>query len=69
MADFLDGTANTLLVGEVLPVQTADSNFYHHNGCTFGTTVRYLGTPPKIGITPVLDTLSLSGKPPRQRPL
>jgi len=39
MADFLDGTSNTLLVGEVLPAQTADSNFYHHNGCTFGTTV------------------------------
>jgi len=39
IADVLDGTSNTLLAGEVLPAQTADSNFYHHNGCTFGTTV------------------------------
>ena len=34
-----DGTSNTILVGETIPGQAADSNFYHHNGCTFGTTV------------------------------
>jgi len=39
MASITDGTSNTLLVGEVLPAQTADSDFWHHNGCTFGTTV------------------------------
>lgn len=39
IAGVKDGTSNTLLVGEVLPYQTADSNFWMHNGCTFGTTV------------------------------
>ncbi len=39
IASIRDGTSNTLLVGEVIPSETADSNFYHHNGCTFGTTV------------------------------
>ncbi len=39
LASVNDGTSNTLMVGEVLPAQAADSNFYHHNGCTFGTTV------------------------------
>ncbi len=39
LASITDGTANTLLVGEVIPAQTADSNFWNHNGCTFGTTV------------------------------
>jgi prepilin-type processing-associated H-X9-DG protein len=28
-----------LLVGETIPEDVADSNFWHHNGCTFGTTV------------------------------
>jgi prepilin-type N-terminal cleavage/methylation domain-containing protein/prepilin-type processing-associated H-X9-DG protein len=39
IAHITDGTSNTLLVGEVIPAQTADSNFWDHNGCTFGTTV------------------------------
>jgi prepilin-type processing-associated H-X9-DG protein len=39
IASFTDGTSNTLLCGEVIPAQTADSNFWNHNGCTFGTTV------------------------------
>jgi prepilin-type processing-associated H-X9-DG protein len=34
-----DGTSGTIMVGEVLPQETADSNFYMNNGCTFGTTV------------------------------
>ncbi|RUL87508.1 DUF1559 domain-containing protein [Tautonia sociabilis] len=39
MASVRDGTSNTIIVGEVLPYQTADSNFYMNNGSTFGTTV------------------------------
>jgi len=39
IASITDGTSNTLMVGEVLPAQTADSNFWNNNGCTFGTTV------------------------------
>jgi prepilin-type N-terminal cleavage/methylation domain-containing protein/prepilin-type processing-associated H-X9-DG protein len=39
IASIIDGTSNTLLVGETLPAQVADSNFWNHNGCTFGTTV------------------------------
>jgi prepilin-type N-terminal cleavage/methylation domain-containing protein/prepilin-type processing-associated H-X9-DG protein len=39
ISDIRDGTSNTLLCGEVLPVQTADSNFWYFNGATFGTTV------------------------------
>ncbi len=39
IASITDGTSNTLMVGEVLPSQTADSNFWNHNGCTFGTTI------------------------------
>ncbi len=34
-----DGTSNTILVGEVLPYQAADTNFWHQNGGTAGTTV------------------------------
>jgi len=34
-----DGTSNTILVGEVLPAQTADSNFWNFNGGTFGVTL------------------------------
>ena len=36
---FTDGTSNTLLAGEVLPYQTADSNFYMLNGATAGSTL------------------------------
>jgi len=39
IADFLDGTSNTILVGEMLPDRAADSNFWHGNGATAGTTV------------------------------
>jgi prepilin-type N-terminal cleavage/methylation domain-containing protein/prepilin-type processing-associated H-X9-DG protein len=39
IASVTDGTSNTIMVGEVLPAQTADSNFWDHNGACFGTTV------------------------------
>lgn len=39
IASVKDGTSNTIIVGETLPYQVADSNFWMHNGCTFGTTV------------------------------
>jgi prepilin-type processing-associated H-X9-DG protein len=34
-----DGTSNTLMVGEVIPVQAADSNFWNENGGCAGCTV------------------------------
>ncbi len=39
IAQFTDGTSNTIMVGEMLPSQAADSNFYALNGSTGGTTV------------------------------
>jgi len=39
IADITDGTSNTILVGEMLPDRAADSNFWHGNGATAGTTV------------------------------
>jgi len=39
IASVTDGTSNTILVGEVLPVQTIDSNFWNENGGTAGTTI------------------------------
>jgi len=39
IASITDGTSNTLMVGETIPAQVADNNFWNHNGCTFGTTV------------------------------
>ena len=39
IASITDGTSNTLMVGEMLPSQAADSNFWNHNGCTLGTTI------------------------------
>ncbi|MHC5540655.1 DUF1559 family PulG-like putative transporter, partial [Singulisphaera rosea] len=39
MAGVNDGTSNTILVGEVIPQQAADSNMYCLNGCTAGTTL------------------------------
>ena len=39
IASIIDGTSNTVFVGEVLPAQTADSNFWNFNGCTFGTSM------------------------------
>ncbi len=34
-----DGTSNTILIGEVLPSDRAEINFYHGNGATAGLTV------------------------------
>jgi prepilin-type N-terminal cleavage/methylation domain-containing protein/prepilin-type processing-associated H-X9-DG protein len=34
-----DGTSNTIFVGEVLPSNAADSNFWNFNGGTAGTTI------------------------------
>jgi prepilin-type processing-associated H-X9-DG protein len=34
-----DGTSNTLMVGEVIPVQAADNNFWNENGGCAGCTV------------------------------
>ncbi|RUL83322.1 DUF1559 domain-containing protein [Tautonia sociabilis] len=39
IASVRDGTSNTLMVGEVLPYRAADSNFWHFNGSSAGTTV------------------------------
>ena len=39
IAGVRDGTSNTLMVGEVLPYRAADSNFWHFNGSSAGTTV------------------------------
>jgi prepilin-type N-terminal cleavage/methylation domain-containing protein/prepilin-type processing-associated H-X9-DG protein len=39
IASVTDGTSNSILVGEVRPVQTADSNFWFENGGTAGTTI------------------------------
>ena len=39
IASVTDGTSNTIMVGETIPAQTADSNFWDHNGACFGTTV------------------------------
>jgi prepilin-type processing-associated H-X9-DG protein len=39
IASVTDGTSNSILVGEVLPVQAADSNFWNENGCCAGTTI------------------------------
>ena len=39
VASIIDGTSNTLMVGEVIPAQCACSNFWDNNGCTFGTTI------------------------------
>jgi prepilin-type N-terminal cleavage/methylation domain-containing protein/prepilin-type processing-associated H-X9-DG protein len=35
----LDGTSNTIMIGEVLPYQTADLNFWNFNGSVAGTTI------------------------------
>jgi prepilin-type processing-associated H-X9-DG protein len=39
IASITDGTSNTIMVGEVLPAQAADNNFWNNNGACFGTTV------------------------------
>ncbi len=39
IASVTDGTSNTLFVGESLPAQRADNNFWQYNAATDGTTV------------------------------
>jgi len=39
IAGVLDGTSNTIIVGEVLPAAAADNNFWMFNGAYAGTTV------------------------------
>jgi prepilin-type processing-associated H-X9-DG protein len=39
IAAITDGTSNTVMVGEVLPSNAADSNFWMQNGAYAGTTV------------------------------
>ena len=39
IASVTDGTSNSIMVGEVLPIQTVDSNFWNENGGTGGTTI------------------------------
>jgi prepilin-type N-terminal cleavage/methylation domain-containing protein/prepilin-type processing-associated H-X9-DG protein len=39
ISSITDGTSNTVMLGETIPAQDADSNFWNHNGCTFGTTI------------------------------
>jgi prepilin-type N-terminal cleavage/methylation domain-containing protein/prepilin-type processing-associated H-X9-DG protein len=50
IGSIVDGTSNTVMVGESIPAQVADSNFWNHNGCTFGTSMpinwETLGVPP-----------------------
>jgi prepilin-type N-terminal cleavage/methylation domain-containing protein/prepilin-type processing-associated H-X9-DG protein len=39
IGSIVDGTSNTVMVGETIPAQVADNNFWNHNGCTFGTSM------------------------------
>jgi prepilin-type N-terminal cleavage/methylation domain-containing protein/prepilin-type processing-associated H-X9-DG protein len=39
IAGVTDGTSNTIMVGEVIPIQAADSNFWNENGGCAGTTI------------------------------
>ncbi len=39
IATTTDGTSNTIIVGEALPVQQADNNTWNYNGALAGTTV------------------------------
>jgi prepilin-type processing-associated H-X9-DG protein len=39
LASTTDGTSNSIIVGEVLPYRSADSNMYTKNGAIAGTTV------------------------------
>jgi len=39
IGSIVDGTSNTVMVGETIPAQVADANFWNHNGCSFGTSV------------------------------
>jgi prepilin-type N-terminal cleavage/methylation domain-containing protein/prepilin-type processing-associated H-X9-DG protein len=39
MAGVTDGTSNSIIAGEILPIQAADSEFWMKNGATAGTTV------------------------------
>ena len=51
LADIKDGTRNTIMVGEVLPYQTADSNFYMLYGGTAGVTVPLNWKTPRFPCT------------------
>lgn len=39
MQDIRDGTSSTILVGEQLPAQRGDNNFWHTNGAAAGTAI------------------------------
>ena len=39
MAGVTDGSSNSIIVGEMIPQQAADSNMYCLNGCTAGVTI------------------------------
>ena len=56
IASVTDGTSNTIMAGEVLPIQDADNNFWNTNGGTAGTTIpinwnsnSYPATNPSCG--------------------
>ena len=39
LQDVTDGTSNSIMAGEALPIQDADNDFWEYNGCTAGTTI------------------------------
>jgi prepilin-type N-terminal cleavage/methylation domain-containing protein/prepilin-type processing-associated H-X9-DG protein len=39
LASITDGTSNSIVLGEILPYQTADSNFWNFNGAVAGVTI------------------------------
>jgi len=39
IASVTDGTSNSIMAGEVIPIQSADSNFWNENGGIAGTTI------------------------------
>ncbi len=49
IASVTDGTSNTIMVGEVIPAQTADSNFWDHNGCL----LRHHGADQLADVAPI----------------
>ena len=61
LASVTDGTSNTLMVGEVLPVQSADSNFWNENGCCAGRRYPSTGTPTQ---SPPPPRIASSGRVP-----
>ena len=74
IASITDGTSNTVFVGEVLPAQAADSNFWNHNGCTFGTsmpinweTLRVPASGTPFGIADYKNRFSYASKGAKSR--